>query len=168
MDLGKGLHERLEISPERGELNDGVIRYLMMRPDALMGMFARLTPAARREALAALADSVAEFGGKSVAKYRESGAAEPDQLIQTMVRTSAELGWGLWEFSSSDDGEVHVKVRNSPFAHGSCEVHERACAPIEGILTAIAPVLAGDGASARETRCHSMTGDNICCFTLTR
>ncbi|MBB4145657.1 hypothetical protein [Rhizobium rhizoryzae] len=161
MNLSQSFQERLRIYLQTGELRDGDIRYLIMRTDALMGMFTKLEPVARDAALLAMAESVAEFGGKSVDTYRVSGADNSAELISLLIRTSAELGWGAWTFTEECDGEVQVLVRNSPFACSVENVGTAVCAPIVGILTAIAPVLLGQGASAAETQCHQGRGG--CC-----
>lgn len=169
MDLALTFHARLARAPDQGEMRDGTIRYLMMRPDALMGLFARLDPAARRSALAALAASVAEFGGRSVAAYRASGAMEPEAMIRTIARTSAELGWGRWSFARQPSGAVEVTVENSPFAEGltaSGPADCACCAPIVGILAAIAPLIAGEGARVHETDCAAVTSAAACRFLI--
>lgn len=164
MDLSQGFHDRLKRAPEQGEMRDGQIRYLMMRPDALMGMFMRLEPGLRQAALAALAASVAEFGGKSVSAYQASGAAQQDKLISVIVRTSADLGWGLWQFARLPDGAFELIVRNSPFATAVSGAEMPVCAPVVGILTAMAPLLVGEGAEVTETQCCARTGDVECRF----
>lgn len=166
VDLGRSFRERLVHDAANGELRDGMIRYLIMRPDALMGMFARLSDPARTQAFAALADSVAEHGGKSIAAYRASGAAMGAALRRVIVETSAQLGWGVFAFGDLPDGAVVVTVRNSPFAQAMRGQVEKACAPIVGILSAIAPHLAGPGAVAQETRCAASHHDDICRFEL--
>ncbi len=166
VDLGKSFRERLVHDAANGELRDGAIRYLTLRPDALMGLFARLPEAARAQAFAALAASVAEHGGKSIAAYRASGAAMGDALRRVIVETSAQLGWGVFEFADLPDGAIAVTVRNSPFAQALRGQTAMACAPIVGILTAIAPHLIGPGAVARETRCAASHNDDICRFEL--
>lgn len=167
MDLSQSFHQRLVISPEAGEMRDGTIRYLMMRPDALMGMFARLSPAARAEAIDALAASVAENGGKSVKAYRASGAADPEALMQTIAATSAELGWGLWRFERTGQEEIRVTVENSPFADGIGTSDLPVCGAIRGILTAMGPLLLdGNRLQVTETRCHAVSGGKTCSFLL--
>lgn len=159
--------DRLRRMPETGEMRDGSIRYLMMRPDALMGLFARLPAEMRGPAFAALAGSVAEHGGRSVKAYRESGAADADTLMRTMVDTSADLGWGRWRFVPRPDGAGYdVTVSNSPFADGAGTSDQPVCAPIVGILTALAPLLAGEGAGVRECTCAAMTGAGTCQFRI--
>ena len=50
-----------------GGLDIGGIRYMMIRPDALMGLFRRLDPPQRAAAFEAIAASIREHGGKSAA-----------------------------------------------------------------------------------------------------
>ncbi|MBT9383566.1 hypothetical protein KM176_06835 [Pseudooceanicola sp. CBS1P-1] len=169
MDLSQTFHQRLAITPDAGEMRDGAIRYLMMRPDALMGMFARLSPAARQEAVEALCASVAEFGGKSVKAYRDSGAVDPDAMMKTIADTSGELGWGIWTFGAVSADRIDVQVRNSPFAMGIGRSDQPVCGAIRGILTAIGPLLLNaEAVRVEETSCHAMTGTGICHFTLSR
>ena len=47
-------------------------------------------PAVVRAAFAALAGSVAEHGGRSVKAYRESGAADADALMRTIIDTATD------------------------------------------------------------------------------
>src|SRR5690242_19593911 len=91
--------DRLKFDPETGSLHDGEIRYMMIRGDTLMGLFARLPEPARQQALAALTESTFEFGSKSAAKYRAAGAADPAALLNVIVETAPQLGWGSWTFT---------------------------------------------------------------------
>ena len=167
MDLSKPFHDRLLHDPEKGEMRDGSIRYLMMRPDALMGLFDRLPLAARGEALNALVASVADHGGKSVNAYRENGAGDVDGLLQTIVATSAALGWGRWRFDRSQAGRVEVIIENSPFAAASAQTDLPACAPIMGILTALAPLLlAREDVQVTEDSCCAVTSCAHCNFVI--
>lgn len=171
MDLAQTFHGRLTHDVAHGALRDGAIRYLMMRPDVLMGLFARLDPPTRRVALEALGASVTEFGGRSVAAYRDAGADDPEAMMDTIVTTSAALGWGRWRFTPQPDGAVEVEVENSPFAEGlsaSGAVDVPCCAPIAGMLTAIAPLIVGGGAAAHEVDCAAVTGGDTCRFVITR
>ena len=150
-------------------MRDGAIRYLMMRPDALMGMFARLSPAAMTEALAALTASLAENGGKSVKAYRESGAVDPQAMMQVIAATSAELGWGLWSFAGQGGDAIEVTVVNSPFAEGIGRAEVPVCAAISGILTAIGPLLLGcDAVRVTEVSCHAVDAGGACRFVISR
>lgn len=169
MDLSLRFHQRLTITPEKGEMRDGAIRYLMMRPDVLMGTFERLPEAARAEALSALTASVAENGGKSVKAYRDSGAVDPDAMMRTIAVTSSELGWGVWSFETVSPDEIQITVANSPFAHGVDHSDRPICAPIKGMLTAIGPLLLScETAEVTEISCHAQTKEGLCHFSIRR
>ena len=165
--MSAGFRERLVIDAPRGELRDGAIRYLTMRPDALMGMFDRLPVPARHQALTALAASVAEFGGRSLAAYKASAPGDMAALVQTVIATSAELGWGVWAMTPRDGGGFDVTVTNSPFAAGLAAPSDGpACAPILGILTALATHVIPGGVVVAETSCAAQCGGAECRFTL--
>jgi hypothetical protein len=158
--------DRLTFDAARGEYRDGTLRYLMMRPDALMGLFAELPPPTRAEALAALARSVARFGGRSAQSYRAAGAATPAALLDTIAATAPQLGWGVWTLRL--DGDVlHLTVENSPFAAGFGASADPVCAEIAGMLRAVGELVLGGGVSGAETACAA-TGASCCRFTARR
>ena len=57
-----GLRARLRWDAADGSIHDGPRRYLMMRPDVLMGTLARLPDPVRAQVQDAFADSVAAHG----------------------------------------------------------------------------------------------------------
>ncbi|KRW95245.1 4-vinyl reductase [Paracoccus sp. MKU1] len=166
VDTARRFRQRLHHDHETGQLSDGPIRYLIMRPDALMGMFDRLPTSARAEALAALAGSVAEFGGRSVTAYLQARPGNFEALLRVIEQISADLGWGLWRFQAGQDGNYGLTVRNSPFAAGIAQpASQPACAPIQGMLTAIAAQIFGNGGKVIETHCAACHGGDTCHFT---
>ena len=148
----------------QGELRDGDTRYLTLRNDSLMGMFRRLPAEARREALRAFAESVAEYGGRSAQRYRATGTAGSGEFLASLEETAAQLGWGVWRFSGMEIGELHLEVENSPFAHGYGASSEVVCAPITGMLSAVASIVLGVPTKAEEHVCAS-AGGVICRFS---
>ena len=68
------LRDRLTWDEGRGALQDGPRRYLMMRPDVLMGAVVTMDEAARSAWLQAWADSTARHGGGSLKAYAEAVA----------------------------------------------------------------------------------------------
>lgn len=155
--------ERLAWDPERGEIRDGEIRYLLIRPDALMGAVLHLPPEMRATALAAFAASVHRHGGGSARKYRGMGAADPDALLQVVAATAPQLGWGRWRFEEAGPGRLRLEVENSPFAAGHGAAEGPVCAPIAGMLRAVAELVLGGEAAVRETDCAA-AGAACCRF----
>jgi uncharacterized protein len=155
--------ERLTWDGETGALRDGAIRYLMIRPDALMGIFKRLSEPARREALAAFAESICENGGKSAASYRALGGADGRALLDVIAATAPQLGWGLWQFASRSDGDLDLVVRSSPFVEGFGRAAEPVCAPIVGMFRIVSQMVLGAPTVATETAC-ACQGHAACRF----
>lgn len=161
MNAPASIRERLSHAPDRGEWRDGRARYLMIRHDSLMGLFRRLPAPARRTALAAFADSVAEHGGRSAEAYRMT-AAEADALLALVAATAAELGWGRWRFVQAPD-ELRLEVANSPFAAGFGAAREPVCAAVAGMLRAVAALVLATPAVAEEISCAAVA-EETCRF----
>jgi len=154
---------RLRFDLARGELRDGDTRYVMLREDSLMGLFKRLPDRARANAFKAFAASVTEHGARSAARYRARNR-NAGELLATITATAPQLGWGVWRFSRTETGELHLEVTNSPFAHGYGASSVAVCAPIAGMLGAVASILFDAPVLAQEHLCASAGGD-ICRFS---
>src|SRR6478735_12800699 len=109
------LHERLVFDTTRGQVLDASRRYVLMRSDVLMGMFAFLPAPASRQALEALAHSVFTHGGDSVRAYADPADPASRRLFDAVAQGASSLGWGVWEFELGERS-CRLQVRNSPFA----------------------------------------------------
>ena len=160
------LHERLVFDVARGAVLDADRRYVLLRADVLMGIFAQLEGDARDAALAAFARSVAEHGADSVRAYRAAVGA--DALPQAMEAAAASLGWGRWRIDAAQlhdaSPSLALEVEDSPFAAAAPPGSERACHAIAGMLEALGAALWPHGASARETRCVVLGQSPTCRF----
>lgn len=158
------LAQRLAFDAERAEVRDGPRRYLLMRPDVLMGAFRGLPPETRAAALRAFADSVQANGAGSVRAYLAELGGDRAKLLQAMQDTSADLGWGRWRFTLAAD-RLLLEVVNSPFAAGFGESAHPVCAPIEGMLRTVAAVVL-DAAEVEviEQVCAAQPGQAVCRF----
>jgi predicted hydrocarbon binding protein len=144
----------------RGEITEGDARYLLVRHDSLMGLFRRLSEADRIAALQAFSDSLAEHGGRSASRY---AAADGERFLDKVASKAGELGWGTWSLKRTADG-LELAVENSPFAQGYGESVTPVCAPIAGMLRAVAGLVLGVPVEAREGRCAAQ-GAARCEFT---
>ena len=146
-----GLRERLRWTPD-GAVHDGPRRYLLMRPDVLMGLLRRLPEPARAQAFAAFADSVAEHGVDSIRAYFRQVGEDPSALLTSTVAAAADLGWGAWRFEPGR-ARLGLVVEGSPFAAGHGAADAPVCAPIVGMLRAVGSVSIGIEVDASETAC---------------
>lgn len=149
------LRERL--SWHDGAVHDGPRRYLMMRPDVLMGAAAALDDAARAAWLAAWADATRTQGGTSLQAYAQHTGGDADALIAVTTAAAADLGWGEWALQRERQG-LSLQVANSPFVDGwRCASQAAAtgpvCAPIRGMFTALSGLLLGGATRVEEVRC---------------
>lgn len=156
--------DRLDFRPE-GAVFDGPRRYMMIRPEALMGIFTRLDPAAREAALEALAASIFVQGSDSARAYAAAGGPAAD-LPAIVAATAPDLGWGVWRFERNGD-RLTLTVANSPFAAGFGRSDAPVCHAIRGMVAAVATLVLGAPASARETECAA-TGASACRFESSR
>jgi predicted hydrocarbon binding protein len=158
--------DRLRFDAERGEYRDGDIRYMMIRPDALMGMIAELPEATRPIALEAFARSIRRAGGRSARSYQAAGSADAADLLHVIEQTAPQLGWGRWRLARSAD-TVTLTVENSPFVAGSGPSPHPVCAPIRGMLAAVGEIVLDEPVAVTETTCAAM-GAPCCSFTVSR
>lgn len=149
------LWDRLQLNEGHGAIYDGNRRYVMMRPDVLMGMLHALPVHERQHVLQAWAQSAYEHGGKSVQDYLKKEGKEA--LIHTMEEGAAALGWGKWHITSQQN-ELMLKVENSPFSYGYGHADQSVCAPISGIFKHLAEQILGMPVQVNETDCAAMNG----------
>lgn len=129
--------------------------YVSLRADTLMGMFRRLPQPLRAQALAALADSTFEHGGDSARRTLENAAGNAAALLGKIEQAAAELGWGTWRFGERGATRLALEVSGSPFAQGYGAGPEAVCAPITGMLRAVAELALGGACEAREIECRA-------------
>ena len=86
------LRERLHYDATRGALHDGPPRYMLLRPDHLMGALRTPDPAARETMFEALAQSTLRFGGDSLRAYAAEAPGDAQALIDATVGAAADLG----------------------------------------------------------------------------
>jgi len=162
--MSPSLRERL--SWQDGAVHDGPRRYLMMRPDVLMGAVAALDDAARAALLAAWAETTRMHGGASLQAYAQQLGGDADALIAATVAAAADLGWGSWALQREPWG-LSLQVVNSPFVTGWRAAAAQAalrpvCAPVRGMLAALGAALLPGGTSVAETDCAAQHDDPSC------
>jgi predicted hydrocarbon binding protein len=156
------LAQRLAFDAGRGEILDQGRRYLMLRPDVLMGMVRRLEPAIRGNVLEAFAASVAQHGKESVRAYLDQLDGEPARLLDAVQDAAADLGWGRWRFERRP-ASLALRVVNSPFAAGFGAAAHPVCAPIRGMLQAVAEIVLATDIIVLESACAA-AGAGTCTF----
>ncbi|MFC3141136.1 V4R domain-containing protein [Psychromarinibacter halotolerans] len=154
--------DRVAYDAEAGTYHDGTMRYMFIKPEALMGIALAMPAAQRPAVIDAMAESVRVAGGKSAATYQSAGADEAEKLLAVIRETSGQLGWGKWDIVLESD-KLTVTVEGSPFAAGFGASDFPVCGPIRGMLTAVSSMIFGGPVRVTETACASM-GAERCVF----
>jgi predicted hydrocarbon binding protein len=149
-----------------GLIRDGAIRYVLMRPDVLMNVGRFLPEAGRDGYLAALERAFATHAEASFQQYRAAGAVDLDALLERSRLAAGTLGWGRWTLLPAAAGAREVVVVDSPFTAASGPADRPVCAPIRGVLRAIATTAGREGVEVREICCAAQ-GAADCRFALT-
>jgi predicted hydrocarbon binding protein len=168
------LRERL--AWQDGAVHDGPRRYLLMRPDVLMGATAALPDAERQAWLGAWAESTRRHGDASLAAYAQQAGHDAEALIATTVAAAHDLGWGAWTVRRHG-ATLQLEVQQSPFAAGwqaaapDRPAPQPMCAPVRGMLAALAArVLWPAGTHSKgevqvdECHCAAVAGGPVCRF----
>ena len=171
--LSEPLRERLNWATDRGAIADGPRRYLMMRPDVLMGAVAQLAPTAQQAWLDAWAGSTRARGAASLRAYADAVGGDPDALLAATTEAAADLGWGRWTLRR-EPGGLALDLAHSPFVAGWREVDpgpalHPVCAPVRGMLGALAALVLRGPVSVTEFDCAARHAapdrlDHVCRF----
>ena len=150
-----------------GTVQDGALRYLLVRPDVLMGTGRKLGRVA--DFVQALEESAYANARESFEVYRAQGKLREDDFLERTAEFAARLGWGAWSVVDAKEGGSAIIVRNSPFAAGMGQSDIPVCGLIRGVLRALHRVVLGKDIAVEETQCvsqgaphcHFRCGDTI-------
>mgnify|MGYP003753668303 CR=1 FL=1 len=154
--------DRLQFDDAAGTYHDGAMRYILIKPEAVMGVALEMPEDQRPAIFEAMIRTVIRNGGKSAQAYRAAGASDPEALLAVIRETAAQLGWGRWQTELGADRLV-VTVENSPFAAGYGASKVPVCAPITGMLTAVSGMVFDAPTTVQERACATM-GAEACIF----
>ena len=170
-----GLRQRLQWDAEQGTVQDGPRRYLLMRPDVLMGAIAALDLPAQAAMFDALAISTQQHGARSLQAYAEQAPGDDEALMAATIHAAADLGWGRWVISRDGPQSLALEVSDSPFVAGwraatqidaGRLIDGTVCAPIRGMFSALAQIVlnAPVQVQVQECRCAVDVGALPCRF----
>lgn len=143
-----------ELKDEGGRLTWRGIRYMLVRPETMVGV-----------QRAAKNDEAAAAGGFEGGKRTSARLAETMKgrmVLDAMADMGADLGWGTFKVDRFDTSGFDVHVDASAFAEAFGKADAPVCHFIRGVLAGIGTTLMG-AATARETECVS-AGGKTCRF----
>ncbi len=142
-----------------GRLTLGGARYLLIRPETLVGLQKAVEGALGARAAACIAAGGRAGGARATASL--DGTAR--ERVSRLLRTGGEIGWGEFALERLTATELAVSVRHSPVADAYGPSAVPVCHLIRGVLESLAGSIFGRSRMVVETACVAM-GAPACRF----
>ncbi|MBU1626204.1 hypothetical protein KKB18_02450 [bacterium] len=167
MTRDNNIIHNLEYSEDKGLLTFKGIRYLILRPETIMGMYERLREKYGSDVDLHFFQGGFEGGRLSSEKYRDNFGLNEKDLIDFMLKTGGEIGWGKFELAHFDKKKriLDIRVSNSAFVTKDKRTEFPVCHFTLGVMSGMASVLFGSEVSSEEVECVSK-GDKSCYFSI--
>ncbi len=159
--------DQLRYDAASGALIYRDVRYLLIRPETIVGFQKTVETYSPQAAREALFQGGYQGGYLSTKKYKALQKLSDSETIHFMMTMGAEIGWGHFQLLEYDveDRKLQVGVENSAFADAYGESTEAVCHLISGVLSGLATVLFKRNCTACETECLAK-GDTQCIFKI--
>jgi predicted hydrocarbon binding protein len=141
--------DQLMYDSASGALTYRDVRYLLIRPETIVGFQKTIEKHSRAGAQEALFQGGYQGGYLSAKRYKEMQNLSDSETISFMMTMGAEIGWGNFQLIEYDFEirKLQIRVKNSAFAE------------------ALATVLFARNCIASETECLAK-GDTHCVFSI--
>jgi hypothetical protein len=151
------------LDPMAGRITEEGIRYVMMRPDVLMGVAHDLSAENAALFFRALENSAFRHAQASFSQYQLRRPDLPGDDLAGWFAIAARLGWGRWSSAQGNGHCREIVVHDSPFAAGHGPSPVPVCGAIAGVLKAMMVVAGGGVVDVREVACAAQ-GAPACQF----
>lgn len=157
--------DQLVYDPASGALKYKDVRYLLIRPETIVGFQKTIEEHSRKAAQDALFQGGYQGGYLSAKKYQEMQNFSDRETIGFMMTMGAEIGWGHFQLLEYEleNRKLQIRVENSAFAEAYGDSTEGVCHLINGVLSGLATVVFGRNCKGIETECVAK-GDKNCVF----
>jgi uncharacterized protein len=159
--------DNLEYSSDKGLISFKGVRYLILRPETIMTMYKNLRSKYGNDVDIYFFQGGFEGGRLSSEKYRDHFGLNEMELIDFVLETGGEIGWGKFDLVKYDKVYkfLDVKVSNSAFVTKDNITEFPVCHFIRGVLSGMASVLFSSEIISNENNCAAK-GDNYCLFSI--
>lgn len=159
--------DELEYDPASGALCYKDVRYLLIRPETIVGFQKAIEKQSQTAAIDALFQGGYQGGYLSAKKYKEIQNLSDKETIDFMMAMGAEIGWGNFRLDqyNCDKKKLQISVENSPFAAVYSDSTEGVCHLTRGVLCGLATILFSKSCTASEVECAAK-GDQHCVFLI--
>ena len=159
--------DQLVYDPVSGALTYRDVRYLLIRPETIVGFQKAIEKQSQTTAIDALFEGGYQGGYLSAKKYKEIQDLSDKDTINFMMAMGAEIGWGNFKLDQYDFAKkkLQISVEDSPFAAAYGDSSEGVCHLTRGVLCGLATILFSRSCTADEVECVAK-GDHHCVFSI--
>ena len=150
-----------------GALNFKDVRYMLIRPETVIGFQKAIEENNRELAQDAFFQGGFRGGFLSAQNYRELHDFDDNQIIDFMMKMGTEIGWGHFTLQKFERKERHLSiiVRHSPLAAAYGRSTSGVCHLIRGVLSGLVSVIFNKECVGSEVQCLAK-GDEHCLFEI--
>ncbi len=148
-----------------GTLRYKGVRYLLIRPETIVGLQKALLALHGEEIGSRMFQGGVAGGRMSAQKYREIHGYSEHEIIDFMLEMGNQIGWGHFSLDTYDPEQKNLGVvlKHSPFAEAYGASAHAVCHIVRGVVAGLASELFGDSCTAAEVECRAR-GDDRCRF----
>ncbi|MEK7468663.1 MAG: V4R domain-containing protein [Planctomycetota bacterium] len=146
---------------EPGRITLRGVRFLLVRPETLVGFQKAVEHEAGEIAKRSLMAGGIDGGGRSARRLRDGGL-KGREVVEAMCRMGTEIGWGRFRIEGFADGGFEMAIESSPYAEAYGPSPHPVCHFLAGVAQGIGEAVYG-AAAAEEIACAS-AGAPACRF----
>jgi predicted hydrocarbon binding protein len=162
--------DKLEYNPEQGILEFNGVRYLVIRPETVMGFFKAVTENLGERTGELAFEGGYQGGSASTSAYKTKFNLSNREILEYMCNMGTQLGWGKFQIEYDSDERLEISVKNSPYALKEALTEDSengTCHFIRGVLAGLGKTVLGTEVLATEPECEAR-GDPHCTFVIER
>lgn len=153
----------IEFDDKNGALSYKGVRYLILRPETIMGMFKALVAEIGWEKAGDIFYRGGFEGGRaSSVKFREVFGLSPHEAAEYICGMGCKIGWGKFELEefNLEAKKLRIAVKSSPFAEQWIEAGKPVCHFLRGVVGGLGSASFDTDAPAVETSCLAAGGED--------
>ena len=157
--------DELVYDSSSGTLNYKGVRYLMIRPDTIVGLQRALDESCGKDTDKGFFEGGFTGGSLSAKKYKELHNFSDLEVIEFMMKMGNQIGWGHFSLEYYDAKQKYLSlcVMHSPFAESYGKSSQGVCHLIRGVVAGMASIIFKSNCTSEEIECWAK-GDTRCLF----
>lgn len=155
----------LRFDGEQGAITYRGVRYMLIRPETVMGVFRAMEEEFPGGAGEFFFKGGFTGGRLSAQRFRDEFGLVGVQVVEFMMEMGTKIGWGRFQLEKYD-GEgmlIEVRVVGSPYAEAHGPSERPVCHLIRGVVAGVTQGIFGVPVTCREVACFA-TGAEACLF----